>query len=213
MELEDAYQQQLSHWRATLDSGAHRLGWKIGLNPAPVQEKLGLSRPVVGHLTSATLLGADGSHSLAGATAPKAEPEIAIEIGPDKTIAGLAPAIELVDIPALPGGPDEVGEVVAGNIFHRAVAIGSSVRVESPEGAHMTFSVDGRVVAEADVSDYPIADMIHTVADTLDEAGERLEAGDRIIAGALTPPPDVQGGQRLTLDLGSLGAIEVQLAR
>ena len=76
----------------------------------------------------------------------------------------------------------------------------------------MTFSVDGKVVAEADVSDYPIADMIHTVADTLEEAGERLEAGDRIIAGALTPPPDVEGGQRLALDLGSLGAIEVQLA-
>jgi len=208
VELDDAYQRQLSHWRATLDSGAHRLGWKIGFNPPAVQEKLGLSAPVVGHLTSATLLGADGAHSLTGAQAPKAEPEIAIEIGPEKTIAGLAPAIELVDIPALPAGPDEVPEVLATNIFHRAVAIGSSTAADP--GA-WTFSVDGQVVADGDASSYPIADMIHVVADTLDAAGERLEAGDRIIAGALAPPPDVEPGQRLKLDLGPLGAIEIQV--
>ena len=134
-QLDDAYQRQLSHWRAGLDSGAHRIGWKVGLNPPEVQEKLGLSSPVVGHLTSATLLGADGAHSLAGAQAPKAEPEIVIEIGPDKTIAGLGPAIELVDIPALPSGPDDVPEVVATNIFHRGVAIGSSADADSPAGA------------------------------------------------------------------------------
>ena len=81
---------------------------------------------MVGHLTSGSLLGADGSHSLTGAQAPKAEPEIAVEIGPDKTIAGLGPAIELVDLTAPPSGPDDVPEVVATNIFHRAVAIGSS---------------------------------------------------------------------------------------
>ena len=67
------------------------------------------------------------------------------------------------------------------------------------------------MVREGDASDYPIADMIHAVADTLDAAGEQLEAGDRIIAGALAPPPDVEPGQRLKLDLGPLGAIEVQL--
>ncbi len=212
MQLQEAYQRQLAHWRATLDSGANRLGWKVGFNPPEVQAKLGLSGPVVGHLTSATLVGADGSHSLAGAAAPKAEPEVAIEIGPDRTIAGLAAAIELVDIPRPPSGPDEVGDVVAANIFHRAVAIGPSKRVDSLEGVAMTFSVDGAEAREADVSDYPIAAMIDAVAEALDAAGERLEAGDRIIAGALAPPPDVAAGQALKLDLGPLGAIEVQLS-
>ena len=208
MQLADAYQRQLKHWRATLDSGADRIGWKVGLNPPQVQEALELSGPVVGHLTSGSLLGADGSHSLTGAQAPKAEPEIAVEIGPDRTIAGLAPAIELVDIPVLPSGPGDVPEVVATNIFHRAVAIGSS---KAGEPAAWTFSVDGQVVREGDASDYPLADMIHAVADTLDAAGEHLDAGDRIIAGALAPPPGVEPGQRLKLDLGPLGAIEVQL--
>ncbi len=208
VELDEAYQRQLAHWRAALDSGAHRIGWKVGLNPPQVQEALELSGPVVGHLTSGSLLGADGSHSLTGAQVPKAEPEIAVEIGPDRTIAGLGPAIELVDIATPPSGPGDVPEVVATNIFHRAVAIGSS---KSGAPAAWTFSVDGEVVREGDASDYPIADMVHAVADTLEAAGERLEAGDRIIAGALAPPPDVEPGQRLTLDLGPLGAIEVQL--
>jgi 2-keto-4-pentenoate hydratase len=211
VELADAYQRQLAHWRAGLDSGAHRIGWKVGLNPPKVQQALGLSSPVVGHLTSATLLGADGSHSLAGAKAPKAEPEIVIEIGSGKSIAGLGPAIELVDIPAPPSGPDDVPGVVATNIFHRGVAIGSSKPVQAPDGAAWTFTVDGQVVSEGDASDYPIADMVHAVADTLEEAGEHLDAGDRIIAGALAPPPGVEPGQRLVLDLGPLGAIEVQL--
>jgi 2-keto-4-pentenoate hydratase len=128
-----------------------------------------------------------------------------------KSIAGLGPAIELVDIAAPPSGPDDVPEVVATNIFHRGVAIGSSTGVDSPAGATWSFTVDGQVVREGDASDYPIADMVHAVAGTLEQAGEHLEAGDRIIAGALAPPPDVEPGQRLKLDLGPLGAIEVQL--
>jgi 2-keto-4-pentenoate hydratase len=211
VELEEAYQQQLSHWRASLSSGAHRIGWKIGLNPPKVQEKLGLDDPVIGHLTSATLLGADGSHSLAGAKAPKAEPEIAIEVGPDHSIAGLAPAIEIVDIPALPEGPDEVGDVVASNIFHRAVAIGSSQPVQSAEGIEANLAIDGQVARTADASGVDLTAIVELTARVLEEAGERLEAGDRIIAGALAPPPDISPGGHLTLDLGALGCIEVSL--
>jgi 2-keto-4-pentenoate hydratase len=211
VELEEAYQQQLSHWRAALSSGAHRIGWKIGLNPPQVQEKLGLDDPVIGHLTSATLVGADGSHSLAGAEAPKAEPEIAIEVGPDNSIAGLAPAIEIVDIPALPGGPDEVGDVVASNIFHRAVAIGSSQDLQHPDGIEANLALDGQVARTADASGIDLQAIVDLTARVLEEAGESLEAGDRIIAGALAPPPDIHPGGHLSLDLGAIGSIEVSL--
>jgi len=211
VDLQDAYQQQLSHWRASLSSGAHRIGWKIGFNPPAVQEKLGLAEPVVGHLTSATLLGADGSHSLAGAENALAEPEIAIEIGPDHSIAGLAPAIEIVDIPAPPEGPDQVGEVVAANVFHRAVAIGSSQRMESAEGVEANLSVNGEITRTADAASADLRGMVELVARVLEQAGERLEAGDRIIAGALAPPPEIGPGDSLALDLGAIGAIEVSL--
>lgn len=208
MQLQDAYQQQLGHWRATLSSGAHRIGWKIGFNPPAVQKKLGLSEPVVGHLTSATLLGADGSHSLTGAAAPKVEPEIAIEVGPGHSIAGLAPAIEIVDIPAMPG-PDEVGDVVAANIFHRGVGIGSSHALQSAEGIQAALTVNGEVVGTADAGAVDLDAIVALAARTLEAAGETLDAGDRIIAGALLPPPDVRAGDVVTLDLGSIGSIDV----
>lgn len=209
MHLQEAYQQQLGHWRATLDSGAHRVGWKIGFNPPAVQEKLGLSEPVVGHLTSATLLGADGSHSLAGAKAPKVEPEIAIEVGPGHSIAGLAAAIEIVDIPALPAGPEEAGDAVAANIFHRGVAIGSSTRLESAAGIEATLAINGETVGSADAGAVDLATIVALAARTLEAAGETLDAGDRIIAGALLAPPDVSPGDRVSLDLGAIGALQI----
>lgn len=211
MDLEEAYQQQLTHWRATLSSGAHRIGWKIGFNPPAVQEKLGLTEPVIGHLTSATLLGADGAHSLAGTENPMAEPEIAIEIGRDHSIAGLSPAIEIVDIPALPERPEEVGDVVAANVFHRAVAIGSSKQMDSADGIEANLSVNGQVARTANAASADLLGMVELVAHVLEEAGERLEAGDRIIAGALAPPPEVSPGDELALSLGAIGTIEVSL--
>ncbi|MGI8845802.1 MAG: hypothetical protein ACR2HC_06480 [Thermoleophilaceae bacterium] len=209
MQLKDAYQQQLGHWRAALDSGAHRIGWKIGFNPPAVQEKLGLSEPVVGHLTSATLLGADGSHSLAGAQAPKVEPEIAIEVGPGNAIAGLAAAIEIVDIPAMPDGLEEAGEAVAANIFHRGVAIGSSKPIESAQGISAALTINGEAVGTADAGAADLQEIVALAARTLEAAGESLGAGDRIIAGALLPPPDVKPGDRVSLDLGAIGAIQI----
>lgn len=210
MHLEEAYQQQLGHWRATLDSGAHRVGWKIGFNPPSVQEKLGLSEPVVGHLTSATLLGADGSHSLAGAETPKVEPEIAIEVGPDNSIAGLAVAIEIVDIPGMPTGPDEAGDVVAANIFHRGVAIGSSKPLDSATGIEAILTINGETVGSADAGAADLAAIVSLAARTLEAAGESLGAGDRIIAGALLAPPDVKPGDQVSLDLGPIGAIQIR---
>ncbi len=206
MHLEEAYQQQLGHWRATLHSGAGRIGWKIGLNVPAVQEKLGIDRSVVGHLTTATLLGADGAHSLAGAQKPMAEPEIAIEVGADGTIAGLAPAIEVADIDR---PLEDVGQIVAANIFHRAVAIGPSAGLSSAGGIEAVLIVNGEQVGSAEAGATDLGAIVTLVDETLRAAGESLQAGDRIIAGSLTQPAPVQPGDRAAVDLGPIGALEV----
>jgi 2-keto-4-pentenoate hydratase len=48
-----------------------------------VQQAFGITQPISGFLTTATLISADESHSLAGARQPMAEPELAIHIGAD----------------------------------------------------------------------------------------------------------------------------------
>ena len=206
MQLDEAYQQQLGHWRATISNGATRIGWKIGLNVPAVQEQLGIGRSVVGHLTTASLVGAGGAHSLTGAEKPFAEPEIAIEVGPDGTIAGLAPAIEVADIDR---PLDDVGEIVASNIFHRAVAIGSSVELDSADGIEAVLSVNGERSASADAGASDLRAIVSLVDETLRAAGESLQAGDRIIAGSLTAPARVGPGDRAEITLGPIGTLAV----
>jgi len=206
MQLDEAYQQQLGHWRAALHSGAGRVGWKIGLNVPAVQDKLGIDRSVIGHLTTATLLGADGAHSLVGAQMPMAEPEIAIEVGLDGTIAGLAPAIEIADIDR---PLEDVGEIVAANIFHRAVAIGPSARLSSANEIEALLTMNDERVASADAGATNLEAIVTLVDETLRGVGESLQAGDRIIAGSLTQPAPVKPGDTATVDLGPIGALEV----
>ena len=208
--LEEGTREQLGHWRSTLRSGAQRVGWKIGFNVPAVREKLGLERPAIGHITSATLVGATGTHSLAGARNPLVEPEIAVEAGPGGQIAGLAPAIEVIDMPALPSDPSEVHGVVAHNIFHRAAALGRSRPGGEQDGIEAVLTVDGEVAGAADVSDYDLAGMLAVVRESLEAVGERLETGDRVIAGTLTPPVPVKAGSRVALEAGPLGRVEIE---
>jgi len=206
MRLDEAYQQQLGHWRTTLASGAHRIGWKVGFNAPELQERLGIAQPVVGNLTTATLIGADGSHSLAGAESPLVEPEIAIEMGPGGSVAGLGPAVEVIDMDGL---PDDVGDAVAGNIFHRAVAIGSSKGSATAQGMEARVSVNGELRESAHAGAADLDRIIELVDSTLRSSGESLDAGDRIIAGSLTTPVSVRPGDRVAVDLGPLGGLEL----
>ena len=103
-----ALEAQLRSWRAALDSGAARVGWKVGLNVTEVEEVMS-SEPVFGHLTSATRLEPGGVFHACGVRALRAEAEVAVEIGRDlragdgleavrAAVAGFAPALELVDV-------------------------------------------------------------------------------------------------------------------
>ena len=207
-ELVEATRRQLAHWRAALSSGAERVGWKIGFNAPAVQESLGLPHSVVGHLTTATLVGADGAHSLAGAKNPLAEPEVAILVGPDHSIAGLSAAIEVIDMDAIPGGPDEVPGVIEHNIFHRAVAIGPAREQPGARRGDLLHRRRGGRHAPTPPR-WTCPPRWRSWRRSSRRRASSLEAGDRIIAGTLTPPQPVRPGGTAALDLGALGNIDI----
>jgi 2-keto-4-pentenoate hydratase len=211
-------ERALVSWRTLVAGGAERVGWKVGLNAPPVMESLGLAHPVIGFLTGATVVESGASCSLGGAAKPLAEPEVSIElrrdVGPgaeaDEALAAiesLGPAVEIVDIPA---PPDDVELAVAGNVFHRAVVFGPTRQDAAVSGAVASVTVDGELRERDDVKT-DLAETICVVADLLGAVGERLSAGDRIIAGSLTTPVDLARGNRVELDLGPLGSAEVSL--
>jgi 2-keto-4-pentenoate hydratase len=214
--VEAGLRRQLEEWRRALGGGADRLGWKIGFNDPRMQQRLGLDHPVIGFLTSASLIEAGGSHSLAGARRPLVEPEVAVELrrdlGPDAevdealaAIQSLGSAIEVIDMPA---PPDDVEEALAGNVFHRGVALGPYRQDAAIGGIVATVTVSGEE-RESAPAELDLAETIRLVADLLAACGERLLKGDRIIAGTLTRPVPVSAGDRVEADLGPLGRVEL----
>ncbi len=218
-QVRDGLERQLEGWRNLLDAGAERLGWKIGLNVPAVQEKLGIGHSVIGFLTSSSLLESGATHSVAGMEKPLIEPEVAVTLrrdvgpgaAPDEALAAiesLGPAIELVDIPA---PPDDVGEALAGNVFHRAVVLGPTRQDAAVGGIEARVRLNGQERASAP-GEVDLAATIALVADLLGSVGERLDAGDTIICGSLTAPVPVAPGDRVEVELGPLGSVELALA-
>jgi 2-keto-4-pentenoate hydratase len=74
-----AQQALFGGWRDGLRAGAARIGWKIGHNIAEVQNVIG-NQPVVGYLTSATLLQDGETFWARGSVVPRAVSEVVIEV-------------------------------------------------------------------------------------------------------------------------------------
>jgi 2-keto-4-pentenoate hydratase len=209
---------QMKARREKLDAGARPLGWKIAYNRPEPQEKLGLDGPVIGFMLTSGLV--DGRFDLDG-QGVLAEAEVAIHLGAsvpaDATreqalaaIAGLGPAIELVHIPER---LDDIEAVLAGNVFHRAVALGEPVPGADLEGVRGHLLVNGVPGDELDAqaASGDLAALVLRVAALLTLVGEELRPDDRIIAGAIPPLINPEAGDRLELELGRLGRVGVEL--
>lgn len=209
---------QLERRRELLDAGAEAVGWKIGFNLPAVQEQVGIDAPVVGFLTSAGLL-EPGTPCPLPAGEVLAEAETAIHLGEDvapeasrdeaaSAISGLGPAIELVDRDIK---LDDIEAILAGNIFHRAVAFGEPAAGASLAGVQSRVLLDGREQPCAEplaASGDPVDVVLH-IARLLAVVDQSLRAGDRIIAGsmAIIAP---EAGNRLRFELGDLGSLELR---
>jgi 2-keto-4-pentenoate hydratase len=193
---------------------AEPIGWKIGLNVGAVQRQLGLERPVIGHLTSASLIDEGSTHSLEGGVRVGVEPEVAIHLGPNATIEALGAAIEVVD---LDPAKTELEAILAGNVFHRGAVLGTPVKgVGAGDLANLTATVtrNGAPAAQAAFAETgtPPAEVVEIVADRLAQVGGSPREGQVIIAGSLTPIVFVEPGDSVEVDLGPLGALALRFA-
>jgi 2-keto-4-pentenoate hydratase len=197
----------LTRRREILAQGAQPIGWKVGFNVPEIQEKLGIDRPLAGFLTSGGLL-EDGSEW--DDLPVVVESEVAVEIGSDgRSIAALLPALEVADPPDLDLG---VEQILAGNIFHRAVAFGPRVETRDPGAGRILVNGEEQHALSAEHTSTNLEAMVELVAGRLAEADEELQPGDRIITGVLAPPHAAQPGDTVRLELESLGAVELRFA-
>jgi 2-keto-4-pentenoate hydratase len=220
--------QQLEARRARLAAGDRPLGWKVGFGAPALLKQLDIAGPLIGFLTQNARVQSGGTASLAGWAKPVAEPEIAVHIGRDvprgadhaaatAAIAGISPAIELVDLHTPPMNPENIlGE----NIYQRHVVLAGT----GP--ARMGASADGltcrilRHGTESARTTDPQAntgqwvDIVRHVADVLAAFGETLRAGEIIITGSVVPPLVLDPGeQAIAFEVDPIGGVKVQFSR
>jgi 2-keto-4-pentenoate hydratase len=217
-------QAQLDLRRKRLDGGDRPLGWKVGFGAPAMLKLLDISGPLVGFLTQNARVQSGGSVSLAGWSKPVAEPEIAVHIARDvpagadratagAAIAGISPAIELVDLTAPPQDPERV---LAENIYQRHVVLGDGPARAGGASDGLTCRILRRGSEFARTSD-PQAntgewtDIVRHVADLLAAFGERLRAGEIIITGSVVPPLTIEPGEdALAFEVEPLAGVSVR---
>jgi 2-keto-4-pentenoate hydratase len=216
---------QLDLRRQRLAGGDKSLGWKVGFGAPAMLKQLGIGGPLVGFLTQNARVQPGGSVSLAGWAKPVAEPEIAVHIGRDvpadadcdaaaAAIAGISPAIELVDVHTPPQDPERIlGE----NIYQRHVVLGGTGPARDgakPDGLTCRILRHGQESArttdpQANTGQW--VEIVRHVADVLAAFGERLRAGEIIITGSVVPPLALEPGEAdIAFEVDPLGGVAVR---
>jgi len=195
--------------REILAQGAEPIGWKVGFNISAAQDKLGIDAPLAGFLSSDGVL-EDGAEVSLDDGPLVVESEVAVELGPDgRSIVALLPALELADPPDL---DQDVETILAGNIFHRAVAFGPRVETNEPGAGRVLVNGEvEHVMAPGDTSAH-LEDMVEAVRGRLAAVDEDMLPGQRIITGVLAPPHAAHPGDRVRLELDGLGGVELVFA-
>jgi 2-keto-4-pentenoate hydratase len=200
----------LTRRRELLAQGAEPIGWKIGFNVRETQERLGVDAPLAGFLTTDGLLEDGATWSLEDDGPVIVESEVALEVGSDgRSIAAVLPALEVADQPDL---DLEVEQILAGNIFHRAVAFGPRAETREPGAARILVNGEEQHAVPADRTGTRLEAMLEAVAARLADAGEELRAGDRIITGIIAPPHDASPGDTVRLELEAVGGVELRFS-
>jgi 2-keto-4-pentenoate hydratase len=203
-------------------AGRRQIGWKLAFGAPAAAAALGIDRPLVGVLMDDGVIEDGASVPVGDWTSPVLEVEIAAhlcrDIAPDATaddvrdaIDGLAAAIELVDID---GPRDDIPAVLATNIFHRHVALGPLRHGAGAEGVTARVRIDGGEVAATDDPSALTGELVKVLALTAEQlaaCGERLSAGDVVIAGSVVPPQGVRPGQRVAAEVAPLGTLALEL--
>jgi 2-keto-4-pentenoate hydratase len=194
--------------REILAQAAEPVGWKVGFNLPEIQRKLGIDAPLAGFLTTDSLLEDGAEWSLGNQGEVVVESEVAVELGDDaRSVVALLPALELTDPPDL---SLDVDAILAGNIFHRAVAFGPRVETDAPGAGRILVNGEEQHSLSAEHTGANLERMVDAVAARLAEADEELRPGERIITGVLAPPHKAEQGDTVRLELEALGGVELR---
>lgn len=218
LSLEDAYRVQARSVALRLARGERRAGWKLGFTSRAKMAQMGLHEVIWGRLTDAMVVADGGGVPAARFIHPRVEPEVCFLLGEPlegtvtplramRALAGVAPALELIDS-RYRDFKFSLPDVVADNCSAAGIVVGPWSDPATDVGnLGLVLEVDGRpaqIGSTAAILGHPVRSLV-AAARLLAAAGERLEAGDLLMAGGATEAVALRPGSRVRLEMERLG--------
>jgi 2-oxo-3-hexenedioate decarboxylase len=227
LSLADAYEVQARSLALRHARGERPVGYKLGFTSRAKMAQMGLGEVIWGRLTDAMVV-ADGGEASAGRFIhPRVEPEVCFLLGEDlagtvtplaalRALAGVAPALEVIDS-RYRDFKFSLADVVADNCSAAAVVVGPWTDPTAVPVANLglVLEVDGRPVqvgSTAAILGDPVRSLV-AAARLVAAAGERLRAGDLLMAGGATEAVALAPGARVRLEMERLGAVGFNLTK
>nr|WP_319388009.1 2-oxo-hepta-3-ene-1,7-dioic acid hydratase [uncultured Cohaesibacter sp.] len=228
--LDDAYAIQAAQMPHKMAQGRSIIGWKIGLTSKVMQDALGISTPDSGVLYD-DMDFADGT--VIPATRfiqPRIEAEIAFimkaplegKVSREDVLAAteyVAPALEILDTriarqDATTGQTRKIFDTVSDNAANGGIVLGQ--QRHAPEafdlrwvGAILTRNdeVTATGLGAAVLND-PVMGIVW-LSERMGQYGQRIEAGQVVLAGSFIAPIECPSGTCIHADYGSFGQVTV----
>jgi 2-keto-4-pentenoate hydratase len=217
-------ERQLARRGELISAGRSHLGWKAGFGAPASLKRFELDGPLVGFMTDASVIADGTSVDITGWGRSVAEPEIFVRLDADlpagagvdvtsAAIASLGPALELANIDP---PPEDVEEILAGNIFHESVVLGAADLIR--RGADLS-GLEARVTVDGDELHRTtrleeltgrILEVVSHLSALLADHGVRMRAGDVVICGSVVPPIDLAPGTTVGFELYPLSPISIR---
>jgi 2-oxo-hept-3-ene-1,7-dioate hydratase len=221
--VEDSYAIQRM-WRHRREAAGHRLvGRKIGLTSKAMQQATGITEPDYGVMFDDTVYASGAEIPVALFSNTRIEVELAFTLaapltGPDCTLEQVLAATDHV-VPALEVLNSHIElegrtivDTIADNAAYGAIVLGGTRRrvdeVDLP-WVPGVLAKNGEIEetgVAAGVLGHP-ATGVAWLANKLHQHGDRLEAGEIVLAGSFTRPMWVARGDEVHADYGPMGVV------
>ncbi|MCA0044828.1 2-oxo-hept-4-ene-1,7-dioate hydratase [Celeribacter litoreus] len=228
--LDDAYAIQSAQMAQKLAQGREIIGWKIGLTSKVMQDALGITTPDSGVIYD-DMDFADGCTVPATRfIQPRIEAEIAFvmkaplegKVTREEVLAAtdfVAPAIEILDTRILRADPEtgktrKIFDTVSDNAANGGIVLGP--QKHAPEAFDLRWvgailTKNDEVVATglgAAVLNDPVMGIVW-LSERMGQYGQRIEAGQVVLAGSFIAPIECPSGTKIEADYGPFGTVSV----
>ena len=223
-DVETAYQIQTASVARRCERHEFQTGIKMGFTSLAKMQQMGVDDMIWGRLTDAMLITEGGVADMSRYIHPRVEPEVAFLLGEDlagevsipeamSTVEAVAPALEVIDS-RYEDFKFSLEDVIADNTSAAGYVLGSWSPPEvSLENLGITMSINGRMGqcgATAAILGSPYRSLVHA-ARLADEAGQPLQAGWIVLAGAATAAEFMKPGDQVRAEFQNLGTVSFSI--